>query len=143
MKHIDLPPVRLLATLVIAWVWRWPAAWDGSLWPGILCLVAAGVLMAAAILEFRRARTTIVPRETPSALVTGGIYRFSRNPMYLGLLLGLAGWAAHLGNLSCFVLLPVFVCYITRFQIMPEELALASKFGRDFDTYCRSVRRWF
>ena len=106
---------------------------------------AAGTVIAlAGVVEFVRRKTTVNP-VTPGAaavIVTSGIYRFSRNPMYLGLLLVLMGWAVWLSNLMAFALLPFFVLYMNRFQIEPEERALSAKFGRAFIDYMGSVRRW-
>ncbi len=93
---------------------------------------------------FRRDGTTIDPRDPDktSSLVVGGPYRISRNPMYLGLLLILLGWALFLGNPLGLVVLAAFVCFITIYQIKAEEAALRAKFGTDFEAYCKSVRRW-
>ncbi|MFP5406472.1 MAG: methyltransferase family protein, partial [Gammaproteobacteria bacterium] len=77
-----------------------------------------------------------------SSLVLGGPYRFSRNPMYLGVLLVLVGWAVYLSNVLAFVVLPLFVLYLNRYQIAPEERALSARFGASFDEYRKSVRRW-
>ena len=91
-----------------------------------------------------RAGTTVNPikPETAGSLVVSGIYRRTRNPMYLGFLLGLAGWAVFLSNALAFIFLPVFVLYLNRFQIRREERALASVFGKDFAAYQSKVRRW-
>ena len=105
----------------------------------------AGVLVAAAgVIEFRRAQTTVNPMapEAASALVTRGVYRFSRNPMYLGFALALLGWAVFLSNAAALVGIVAYVWYLTRFQIVPEERMLEGKFGPAFETYRRSVRRW-
>ena len=105
----------------------------------------AGVLVAAAgVVEFRRAQTTVNPMspEAASALVTRGVYRFSRNPMYLGFALALLGWAAFLSNAAALLGIVAYVWYLTRFQIVPEERMLEAKFGSAFETYRRSVRRW-
>lgn len=100
--------------------------------------------MLAGVLSFRRMETTVNPLtpEATTTMVTSGIYRFSRNPMYLGFLFVLVGWAIHLSNLLGFAFLPLFVWYMNRFQILPEERALASKFYEVFTAYKRSVRRW-
>jgi len=74
--------------------------------------------------------------------VTSGIYRYTRNPMYLGLLLILLGWAVFLANIVAFIFLPAFIAYLNRFQIRPEEKAMASLFGQDFANYRSKVRRW-
>ena len=110
---------------------------------GVL-LAAGGATALAGVHAFRRFRTTVNPMrpESTISLVTSGIYRYTRNPMYLGLLLVVTAWACWLSNVLVFLLLPVFVAYITRFQILPEERALAARFGEEFAAYCRRVRRW-
>lgn len=110
-----------------------------------LGLAAAGVGTAGAgVVSFRRAKTTVNPRkpETASSLVVSGIYRATRNPMYLGMLIVLAGWAAFLANALAFIAAATFVLYMNRFQITPEEKALAARFGPEFEAYCGNVRRW-
>jgi protein-S-isoprenylcysteine O-methyltransferase Ste14 len=110
-----------------------------------VALAAAGVAIAlAGVAEFRRSRTTVHPQhpEKASAVVTRGVYRWTRNPMYLGLLLALAGWSIFLANLAALAGLPLFVAYMNRFQIGPEERALSAKFGPAYASYLVSVRRW-
>jgi protein-S-isoprenylcysteine O-methyltransferase Ste14 len=106
---------------------------------------AAGIAVGAAGLgAFRRHGTTVHPMHPgkASTVVSTGVYRFTRNPMYLGLALVLAGWAVRLGNVAGMLLLPLFMAYMTRFQIVPEERALLERFGADFSTYRARVRRW-
>jgi protein-S-isoprenylcysteine O-methyltransferase Ste14 len=123
-------------SLALSLPWRTTAA--------LMFLTAGFATSLAGLIEFRRAKTTVNPftPEASAAIVTSGIYRFSRNPMYTGLLLALIGWAVWLDHLLAFTLLPFFVLYINRFQIQPEERALAAKFGAPFREYTRSVRRW-
>lgn len=108
-------------------------------------LAIAGLAIAlAGVVQFRRARTTVNPAspERTSAIVTSGLYRWSRNPMYLGMtliLLGIAVWAA---TLVGYLLVAVFCAYLTRFQIVPEERALITSFGPEFERYMATVRRW-
>lgn len=105
----------------------------------------AGVAIAGwAIVSFGRASTTINPMkpDASSSLVTSGIYAFTRNPMYLGLLVALVGWVLFLSNALAFLLLPAFVVYMNRFQIEPEERALTTLFGHEFVAYTSRVRRW-
>jgi protein-S-isoprenylcysteine O-methyltransferase Ste14 len=109
------------------------------------CLALAGVSIAIlGVLSFRRAGTTVNPMqpEKASSLVTSGIYRVTRNPMYLGLLLGLIAWAVFLSNVLAFLFLPAFILYLNRFQIGPEEAALTRLFGQEFVHYQSHVRRW-
>ncbi len=148
--ELRIPPavVALLAALLMTLLAR---SATGLHWPapvrfgGALLLFALGAAVAVAgVREFRRASTTVNPM-TPaaaSALVRSGIYRHTRNPMYLGMLLMLAGWVVWLASIAAGAVLPAFVLYMNRLQIVPEERALASRFGRDFEEYRRSVRRW-
>jgi len=108
-----------------------------------LALVGLGFSVAG-VAAFRRARTTINPTKpaTASALVSGGVYRLTRNPMYLGLFLLLLALAVLPSNPVALLLVPVFVLYINRFQITPEECALSSLFGGEYAAYKERVRRW-
>ena len=105
---------------------------------------AGGAYSLAGMLAFRRAKTTVNPLhpDKASALVTAGVYRFTRNPMYVGLLLVLLAWAVGLSSLEALAGPVAFVLYINRFQIGPEERVLRTKFGREFEAYKSSVRRW-
>jgi protein-S-isoprenylcysteine O-methyltransferase Ste14 len=101
-------------------------------------LAATGVTVAIlGIVSFRRARTTVNPLqpETATALVVSGIFRLTRNPMYLGLLLVLAGWALFLANALTFAFPLAYVPLMNRLQIIPEEKALAARFGGSFAAY--------
>lgn len=111
---------------------------------GLLLALGGIAIDLISVWQFRRARTTINPLkpQSSSALVTQGIFGFSRNPMYLGMLTILCGWALYLGNLLALPCLPLFVAYLTRFQIMPEERVLTRLFGPAFVDYCQRVRRW-
>ena len=96
------------------------------------------------VTQFRIAQTTPNPQalEKVSSLVTSGVYQYSRNPMYVGLVLILLGWAFYLSHFLAFVLLPIFILYMTRFQIQPEEQMMAQKFGKTYQDYLNKVRRW-
>lgn len=108
------------------------------------CAIAGISVALAGVAAFRKARTTVNPTtpEASSAIVASGVYRFSRNPMYAGFLLVLIGWGVYLSNLGALVLVSVFVVYMNRFQIKPEERALAAKFGSGYTEYMQRVRRW-
>jgi protein-S-isoprenylcysteine O-methyltransferase Ste14 len=152
MRALELkvpPPAVALTFALLMWLISWAVPQLGFDFPGhIVVAVAfalAGVIVAVSgVASFRRAKTTINPMkpETSTALVLSGIYKYSRNPMYLGLLLILAGWAVFLSNLLAFLLLPAYVIYMNRFQIAPEETVLRSKFPEKFAVYERRVRRW-
>lgn len=112
-------------------------------WIAVFVALALAITIAG-VAAFRRHETTVDPRtpEQATTLVSGGIYRLSRNPMYLGFLLLLAGWAFYVSNWAAALLLPVFVIYMNRFQIRPEERALQARFGAEFEKYTAAVRRW-
>jgi protein-S-isoprenylcysteine O-methyltransferase Ste14 len=109
----------------------------------ILIGIGVGITLAG-VYSFRAAKTTVNPTspDTSSSVVSTGIYRYSRNPMYVGFLFILGGWAFYLAHVLAFLFLPVFVLYMNRFQIYPEEKAMCSKFGDEYRTYMDSVRRW-
>jgi protein-S-isoprenylcysteine O-methyltransferase Ste14 len=106
--------------------------------------LAGGCVSLAGIVAFRRARTTVNPLkpQNTSALVTAGIYKYTRNPMYLGLLLVLLAWAVFLSSVWALAGPFAFVLYIGRFQIAPEERVLATMFGAGYADYRATVRRW-
>lgn len=148
--ELKLPPAILVAILALL-MWLTPivapslaisfpgqsvAMWLFAI-PGMaITFIGAGA--------FRREGTTVDPThpEKASSLIVSGVYRFSRNPMYLGFLLVLTGWGMHISNLLAFAALPVYVAYMTRFQIIPEERALQAGFGSAYSDYRKSVRRW-
>ena len=112
-----------------------------------LCLAvvaAALVFSVGGVVSFRRARTTINPTtpEAASSLVSSGIYRITRNPMYVGLSLLLTAWAVFLSSVWALLVLVPFMLYISRFQIAPEERALTKLFAAEYALYKASVRRW-
>lgn len=110
-----------------------------------LALVVLGIAVAVSgAIAFRRSKTTTNPLKPRAAtsLVTGGIYRHTRNPMYLGVTLVLVGWAVYLAAPIALLGPAIFVRFITQFQIIPEELALTELFGQQFIAYKSAVRRW-
>ncbi|MEY4764441.1 MAG: hypothetical protein RI907_1114 [Pseudomonadota bacterium] len=113
-------------------------------WVAVLCALAGAGVAMAGVVAFKRSQTTVNPftPERASSLVASGIYRYSRNPMYLGFFLALIGWAAWLSNLLAPAVLPLFIAYMNRFQIQPEEGALRLRFGDEFQRYALQVRRW-
>ena len=110
-----------------------------------LALIVGGLAaVVAGALAFRRAQTTVDPSDPAQTtqLVTAGIYQATRNPMYLGMALALAGWAVYLADVTAFLMLALFIRYLGRYQIEPEERILLEKFGHRFEQYCTNVRRW-
>lgn len=120
-----------------------PAAWQGAAGVVGRLFVALGVaLMIAGIVSFARARTTMVPNRAASRMVESGPYRFTRNPMYVGLAAAYLGVAAILGNAWGLVLFPLVVVAMNRIVIAREEAYLSERFGSDYDAYRSRVRRW-
>lgn len=136
------PPLVALILAGSAWVYTGGhLAWQA----GVGALIAVGLAIdASALWAFWRQRTTINPLhpERTTALVSGGIYRHTRNPMYLGLVCLMLAWTLALGEWAAALGPLVFVAYITRFQIVPEERAMAVHFGQAYAAYCQRVRRW-
>ncbi|MCW5517100.1 methyltransferase family protein [Muriicola sp. Z0-33] len=112
----------------------------------IMALFAmAVIILLISFYQFYRAKTTIDPGSPSKAskLLTNGIYKFSRNPIYLAMLLILLAFGLKLGNAFNSLTAALFVAYMNRFQILPEEEVLSSLFGKEYQYYCAQVRRWF
>ena len=143
------PPLVALVFAVLMWLVAWL---DGAAGFAIghraaIALVVAAIGVAfgfSAMATFVRAKTTMNPT-TPAAassLVTHGVYRVTRNPMYVSLVLYLVAWALYLANWLALLVVPVFALYIDRFQIRPEERALSALYGSAYASYKSRVRRW-
>lgn len=144
LRRLDLPPLwlALFAGLAALWARAAPTSpvGDALLWPG-RALIAAGLALAVwAAVEFRRARTPIEPRHTPTALITAGPFRWTRNPIYRGLVLILAGWTLTEGELAALVLTPLFARVLwTRF-VLPEEEEARRAFGAAYAAWAERTR---
>lgn len=152
MRYLELklPPVAVFLVFgALMWALAEMMPQASLRVPGAAIITAILAVSGAAtavmgILAFRRHETTVHPihPDRASTIVSEGVYRYTRNPMYLGLALFLLAWAAWLGNLVSLALVPAFVGYMTRFQVQPEERALLAKFGSAFSDYMQTVRRW-
>jgi len=149
--ELKIPPV-LLTLIFAALMWALYRITPGfpipqllkNLLPALLG-VAALAVGSAGVQSFRRAKTTVNPM-TPdacSSLVISGIFRFTRNPMYVALLLFLIAWGIFLANIYSLALIVIYFVYLNRFQIRPEERALEAVFGAEYLDYMKRVRRWF
>lgn len=143
------PPAVMLAVGAMMWAAARllpQFAFDSMLqWPLAALFAVIGLLFEVLPgVRFSRASTTVNPLrpQASTQLVVEGLNRYSRNPMYVGQQIILLAWAMVLGNAVSMLLLPVFALYITRFQILPEERALAVRFGDDYAAYRARVRRW-
>jgi protein-S-isoprenylcysteine O-methyltransferase Ste14 len=148
--ELRIPP-PVVALLIAAAMWGISRVAPSTLVPPVVREVGAAAIALTGVaidiagaVAFRRARTTINPwkPESTSSLVTSGIYRFTRNPMYVGLALILVAWALFVSSAWALTGPMVFVLYVTRFQIAPEERILAGMFGAAYSAYQGSVRRW-
>jgi protein-S-isoprenylcysteine O-methyltransferase Ste14 len=148
--ELKIPPAALvLITAAFMWLAAWAVPAYGFDVPArdlfsMPTAVSGAIISAWGIISFRQARTTVNPMkpDTTTSLVVSGIYRWTRNPMYLGFLLVLLGWAIFLSNALSFILVAALMLYLDRFQVKPEERALHSLFGQQFAIYASRVRRW-
>ncbi|MDO6706813.1 isoprenylcysteine carboxylmethyltransferase family protein [Photobacterium sp. 1_MG-2023] len=146
MRFRVTPPLVFLLTLAAMYfLARYVPLWRFD-FPGkvllewVFSLMAVGFALAG-IMAFARAKTAINPKKA-SRLVTSGVYRYSRNPIYLGLLLLLVAIFLNLSALSSLIMIPVFVIYMNSVQIAAEERVLTHAFGQQYKEYCQHVRRW-
>lgn len=143
------PPVYGLLSASLMWwldklfpTFSMPAENLGTL--GIMIILAGLCVELLALKQFTGKHTTINPISPGKTrtIVISGLYHYTRNPMYLGMLLVLFGWGLYLSNLLSFVVLPFFVVVLTHMQILPEEHILGEKFGKTYHDYLNTVRRW-
>jgi len=152
MKALELkiPPVIVVLIFgFLMWVMdqvfpEFKYAWAWSQWLSLSLVVLTTVLIVAGVLAFKKAKTTVNPTHPDKAttVVTTGIYRYTRNPMYLGFLFGLLAYVIYLSNPLTGLLLPAFVVIMNQFQIKPEERMLSDLFGSAYQHYRLQVRRW-
>lgn len=143
-KEIDFPPVWLAGFAALGGVIGrvLPVTTPANDVLGAFLIVAGLVLMVAAAVQMMLARTTLIPRREPDALVQGGVFRFSRNPIYLADAILLAGLLVAWDALVALPLVAVFVVVIQRRFILDEEARLSRRFGEDYLAYAARVRRW-
>lgn len=115
-----------------------------SFYLGIFLLLLGLLILISAVQLFKKDKTTVNPLspEQATKLVTGGIFKFSRNPMYLGMAFVLASMTVLFNIIGGIIFIALFCLYITKFQIIPEEKAMRELFGQDYDQYKKVTRRW-
>jgi len=147
LKVIPVVQLLIAAGFMIIFSKLWPEFvmnWPAHKLVGLFLLSIAVLVGISAIVSFRKHKTTVNPTkpETSSTIVSSGIYSFSRNPMYLAMLLSLISLAYYLQHLTSLPIILVMNSYMTRFQIMPEEKMLTKLFGQQYLEYQVKVRRW-
>ncbi len=150
MLKLKIPPVLVFLIFAgLGWLintylsnnWLLSGA---NTWIAFSILGIAGIIGILGVIEFARKSTTVNPHkpQNTNKLVTSGIYRISRNPMYLALVLALLSMVFYWGNVYLLFPIPLFIWYMNRFQIQPEEEMMTQKFGEEFMEYKKEVRRW-
>jgi protein-S-isoprenylcysteine O-methyltransferase Ste14 len=148
--ELRIPP-PIVALLVAVMMWGISKATPAVEMPSLIRIMTAiaialtGVGVAlSGVIAFRHAKTTVNPLrpETTSSIVTSGVYRFTRNPMYVGLALALLAWAVYMASAWALLGVVAFILYMNRFQIVPEERVLSRMFGAAYSAYRAKVRRW-
>ena len=111
---------------------------------GVIFLIFGLVIIFLAVLKFIKTKTTVDPTrpEKTSNLVISGVYKLTRNPMYLGMLFLIMAYAIYNNSIFGCIVIPIFIFYINKFQIEPEEIEMRKKFGESFENYCKKVNRW-
>lgn len=152
MRNLELKIPPLVLMVVVA-LMMWLAAvamplvlitFAGQVAVALILAIAGAQLAISATRTFYDRQTTVNPLtpDASSTLITDGVFKLSRNPIYLGMTLMLAGLAVWFGALTSVLGVPLFVIYMTRLQIIPEERSLQAQFGEAFSAYCQQTRRW-
>ena len=148
--ELKIPPAAVFLVCA-AGMWLLARTFPGGdfelRYAGFLAIAIAGpglVVAIAGIRAFRRHSTTVNPLRLgeASSIVTGSVYRFTRNPMYVGLACSVLAWGVYLRNFAALLCIVIFVAFMTQFQIKPEERALQEKFGDEYTSFKSRVRRW-
>lgn len=147
IRWLDLPPVWLFAMLGLSFaldqlVPGMGFEWWGGKAMGNVFLVLGVLLMGAAVIPFMLQKTSVIPRQRPKAFVKGGVYRISRNPIYLGDTLVLMGCILRWDVLPALLFVPLFIWVITSRFILAEEAGLRDVFGAEYENWAAQVRRW-
>ena len=149
LEHKIPPPLVALTIAVLMWLtslFSWVAPLDTitRLVPAIILLLIGNAVILSGVYLFHKKQTTVNPLnpEKSTGLVTEGIYRYTRNPMYLGMVFILLAWWVWLAAPLAFIGPLIFAGFIGRFQIIPEERAMEKLFGKEFEQYRNQVRRW-
>ena len=146
MKTLIPPPIVTIVFLFVIFftkdLFRFSLTLPSSL--GFIIILVGLTIIFIAARQFKAVNTTINPikPENASVLVNNGIFSYSRNPMYLGMLLIIVGFSIIHNLMAIIVIMPIWIIYMTYFQIIPEEEAMKILFKEDFVNYCKKTRRW-
>lgn len=144
LRELDIPPLWLAVFAAAGWmltrIWALPVP-GGRMIGGALMALGAGLLLGA-VAQMVLRRTSAIPRRAPAVLVRDGLFALSRNPIYLGDAIALAGWLLWRDGIWTLWLVPLFMALIARRYILPEEATLAARFGPEYEDWCRLTRRW-
>ena len=140
------PPIVTLVSIVIIYLFESKIEYSQLHLKaiGITFLILGLTLIFLAVLKFIKTKTTVDPTRPhkTSILVITGIYKLTRNPMYLGMLFLIMAYAIYNNNIFGCIVVPIFIFYMNKFQIEPEEIEMRKKFGESFENYCKKVNRW-
>jgi protein-S-isoprenylcysteine O-methyltransferase Ste14 len=149
MKNKIPPPILMLIFGAVMWFvaksgFAYPVSVPYALIAAIVVAVIGVSISVSALRQFSAAETTVNPLQPDAAtsLVQSGIFNKTRNPMYVGLSLVITGWAIWLQSFGNIAVLVVFVIVLTELQIKPEEAAMRTLFGDEYDDYCKRIGRW-
>lgn len=146
-KHLHIPPICLLVSGLAMWLAdRFVPLYNFNTpileQAGALLIFGGFILLGLAAAQMLKQDAAIHPHDEPKALVTNGLFKWSRNPIYLGMLIALIGWACRLNSLSPFIGPPLFAWWIAKHFIRPEEQKLIAKHDSRFRRYMATTRRW-
>ena len=140
------PPIITLLSIVIIYLFESKIEYSQLHLKavGMIFLILGLTLIFLAVLKFIKTKTTVDPTRPhkTSNLVITGIYKLTRNPMYLGMLFLIMAYAIYNNNIFGCIVVPIFIFYMNKFQIEPEEIEMRKKFGESFENYCKKVNRW-
>ena len=140
------PPIITLLSIVIIYLFESKIEYSQLHLKavGMIFLILGLTLIFLAVLKFIKTKTTVDPTrpEKTSNLVISGVYKLTRNPMYLGMLFLIIAYAIYNNSIFGCIVVPIFIFYINKFQIEPEEIEMRKKFGESFENYCKKVNRW-
>ena len=140
------PPIVTLFCIVVIYLFESQIEYSQTDFKaiGIIFLILGSIIIFLAVLKFIKTKTTVDPTRPhkTSNLVISGIYKITRNPMYLGMLFLIIAYTIYTNNVVGSITIPIFIFYINKFQIEPEEIEMRKKFGESFENYCKKVNRW-